>query len=115
MLFNNDGHILKAITLRLHCVLRVKNECELHYRRTVLNAFREVSDALVPREQIAEIREHQEHEVAPLETVVKLSTERYVAGKPDYYEVLDFHYVFGCWLCQVRNSTFGIRSLATGH
>jgi multidrug efflux system outer membrane protein len=36
-----------------------------------------------------EIREHQTHEVAALETAVKLSTERYVAGKADYYEVLE--------------------------
>ena len=55
----------------------------------MLNAFREVSDALVSRTQLLEIREHQTHEVAALETAVKLSTERYVAGKADYYEVLE--------------------------
>jgi len=65
------------------------NEFELQYRQTVLNAFREVSDALVSRAQLVEIREHQTHEVAALETAVKLSTERYVAGKADYYEVLE--------------------------
>ena len=66
-----------------------RHEFELQYRRTVLNAFREVSDALVSREQLIEIREHQAHEVSALETAVKLSTERYVAGKADYYEVLE--------------------------
>jgi multidrug efflux system outer membrane protein len=66
-----------------------RNESELQYRRTVLNAFREVSDALVSREQLVEIRQHQALEVAALESAVKLSTQRYVAGKADYYEVLE--------------------------
>ena len=64
-------------------------EAELRYRQNILSAFREVSDALVSRVQLVEIREHQGREVAALETAVKLSTERYVAGKADYYEVLE--------------------------
>jgi multidrug efflux system outer membrane protein len=66
-----------------------RSEFELQYRQTVLNAFREVSDALVSREQLVEVRQHQTHEVSALESAVKLSTERYVAGKADYYEVLE--------------------------
>ncbi|HWV99403.1 MAG TPA: efflux transporter outer membrane subunit [Candidatus Acidoferrum sp.] len=66
-----------------------RNQFELQYRQTVLNAFREVSDALVSRAELVEIRQHQAHEVTALETAVKLSTERYVAGKADYYEVLE--------------------------
>jgi multidrug efflux system outer membrane protein len=66
-----------------------RSEFELHYRQTVLNAVREVSDALVSREQLVEVRQHQTHEVSALESAVKLSTERYVAGKADYYEVLE--------------------------
>jgi multidrug efflux system outer membrane protein len=66
-----------------------RNEFELQYRKTILNAFREVSDALVSRDQLVEIRQHETHEVTALETAVKLSTERYVAGKADYYEVLE--------------------------
>ena len=62
---------------------------ELQYRQAVLNAFREVSDALVSREQLIEMREHQSHEVTALESAVKLSIERYTAGKADYYEVLE--------------------------
>jgi multidrug efflux system outer membrane protein len=64
-------------------------EAELQYRQTILNAFREVSDALVSRLELAEIRDHQAREVAALETAVKLSSERYVAGKASYYEVLE--------------------------
>ena len=66
-----------------------RNEFELQYRKTILNAFREVSDALVSRDLLVDIRQHQAHEVTALESAVKLSTERYVAGKADYYEVLE--------------------------
>lgn len=64
-------------------------EAELRYRQNILTAFREVSDALVARLQLVEIRKHQGREVTALETAVKLSTERYIAGKADYYEVLE--------------------------
>ena len=66
-----------------------RSEFELRYRQIILNAFREVSDALVSREQLVEMRQHQANEVTALESAVKLSTERYVAGKADYYEVLE--------------------------
>ena len=41
------------------------------------------------REQLVEVRQHQAHQVSALGSAVKLSTERYVAGKADYYEVLE--------------------------
>jgi len=66
-----------------------RSEAELQYRQAILNAFREVSDALVSRLELAEVRQHQAHEVSALEAAVKLSTERYVAGKASYYEVLE--------------------------
>lgn len=67
----------------------VREESKLQYQRTILNAFREVSDALVAREQLVDIRERYADEVDALKTAVKLSTERYVAGKASYYEVLE--------------------------
>jgi len=66
-----------------------RTEAALEYQRTVLNAFREVSDSLVAREQLAEMRSYEADEVNALETAVKLSTERYIAGKASYYEVLE--------------------------
>lgn len=66
-----------------------RNEAMLQYHQTILNAFREVSDALVAREQLAEIRKWYADEVEALKLAVKLSTERYVAGKASYYEVLE--------------------------
>jgi multidrug efflux system outer membrane protein len=55
----------------------------------VLIAFREVSDALVSRERLAEIRAEQAREVKALDRSVRDSTERYIAGKASYYEVLE--------------------------
>ena len=66
-----------------------RKESELQYRFTVINAFREVSDALVSRQELVESRHYQADEVVALESAVKLSTERYLAGKADYYEVLE--------------------------
>ena len=66
-----------------------KDEARLHYQQTALTAFREVSDALVLRERLAEIREQQAREVKALERAVRVSTERYLAGKASYYEVLE--------------------------
>ena len=67
----------------------VRDEAALRYQQTILNAFREVSDALVAREQLVEVRRHQTLQVSALETSVKLSSERYVSGKASYYEVLE--------------------------
>ena len=61
----------------------------LRYRQTALTALRDVSDALISRERLEEVREQQARQVAALETAVKLSSERYVAGKASYYEVLE--------------------------
>ena len=66
-----------------------RDEAALEYQGTVLNAFREVSDSLTAGERLAEARTYETREVSALETAVKLSTERYVAGKASYYEVLE--------------------------
>jgi multidrug efflux system outer membrane protein len=72
-----------------HQTQAARDDAELRYRLTVLNAFREVSDALISRLELTQIQEHQAREVRALETAVKLSSERYVAGKASYYEVLE--------------------------
>jgi multidrug efflux system outer membrane protein len=66
-----------------------RNEARLRYRQTVLTALRDVSDALITRERLGQTREQQIREVAALERAVKVSTERYLAGKASYYEVLE--------------------------
>jgi multidrug efflux system outer membrane protein len=51
--------------------------------------LQDVSDALITRQRLGEIREQQIREVAALERAVKTSTSRYLAGKASYYEVLE--------------------------
>ncbi len=66
-----------------------REEARLRYRQTVLTALSDVSDALIARERLGEIREQQIREVASLERAVRTSTSRYLAGKASYYEVLE--------------------------
>jgi multidrug efflux system outer membrane protein len=66
-----------------------RDEARLRFQRTALAALRDVSDALVLRQRLAEIRQQQEREVVALTRAVKVSTERYIAGKASYYEVLE--------------------------
>jgi multidrug efflux system outer membrane protein len=72
-----------------HQAKAAKEEAILRYRQAILFAFRDVSDALISRQRLAEIRDQQATEVASLERAVKLSTELYLAGKATYYEVLE--------------------------
>jgi multidrug efflux system outer membrane protein len=66
-----------------------RNEAALRFQQSALSALREVSDALTSRERLAELREQRARQVAALEASVKLSTERYNAGKASYYEILE--------------------------
>ena len=66
-----------------------RDEALLRYRQTVLIALSDVSNALISRERLGELREQRVRQVGALETAVKLSSERYIAGKASYYEVLE--------------------------
>ncbi|PYJ59066.1 MAG: RND transporter [Verrucomicrobia bacterium] len=66
-----------------------RDEALLAYKQTALSALRDVSDALITRERLGESREQRARQVTALETAVKLSSERYAAGKASYYEVLE--------------------------
>ncbi len=59
------------------------------YEGSVLNALREVSDALTAREKLALARVQQERAVASLRESVKMATTRYVSGLSSYFEVLN--------------------------
>ncbi len=63
-------------------------ESKLRYQETALNAFADVSNALVTRQKLAEKLRLQQHAVNAYEEAVKLSTQRYKAGKASYFEVL---------------------------
>jgi multidrug efflux system outer membrane protein len=66
-----------------------RDEALLGYKQIALSALRDVSDALISRERLGESREQRARQVTALGTAVKLSSERYVAGKASYYEVLE--------------------------
>jgi multidrug efflux system outer membrane protein len=66
-----------------------RDEALLRYRQIVLVALRDVSDALISGERLEEVREQRVRQVTSLEKAVKLSSERYAAGKASYYEVLE--------------------------
>jgi multidrug efflux system outer membrane protein len=65
-----------------------REQFALQYQATVLNAFLEISDALVSREKLAEARTHQTRAVDAYQVAVKISMERYRLGSADYFEVL---------------------------
>jgi len=65
-----------------------REQSALQYQATVLNAFQEISNALISREKLAEARAQQTRAVDAYKTAVKISLERYRMGNADYYEVL---------------------------
>jgi len=66
-----------------------RDEAMVRYRQIALSALRDVSDALIARARLEDLREQQARQVTALERAVKLSSERYVAGKASYYELLE--------------------------
>jgi multidrug efflux system outer membrane protein len=63
-------------------------EAKLRYEQTALAAFRDVSNALITRQQLESIRTRQVQAVEAGRQAVEISTQRYTAGKSSYYEVL---------------------------
>lgn len=63
-------------------------EAKLRYQQTALGAFADVSNALVARRKLAEMRDQQERAVGAYREAVALSEKRYSAGKASYFEVL---------------------------
>jgi outer membrane protein, multidrug efflux system len=59
------------------------------YRGTIMQALREVSDALVSQSKLVERRTAQERQVKALAEAVELSLLRYGAGRANYFEVLE--------------------------
>ena len=65
------------------------DETIAQYRGTIVNAFREVADALAAEAHLAEQRAAQEAQVAALREAVELALLRYDTGLSNYIEVLD--------------------------
>lgn len=64
-------------------------ETKILYQQTALNAFREVSDALISHRQYEDERVEQTQAVGAGREAVELATARYKEGKASYYEVLE--------------------------
>ena len=64
-------------------------EARLRYQQTTLTAFQEVSNALIARQKLDQVRTEQERAVRALTDAVRFSTQRYLAGLSSYFEVLD--------------------------
>jgi outer membrane protein, multidrug efflux system len=64
-------------------------QTKLQYEQTAQVAFQDVSDALVSRLKYEAVRDEQERAVEAYQESVKVSFQRYVAGKASYFEVLD--------------------------
>jgi multidrug efflux system outer membrane protein len=64
-------------------------QSKLQYEQTALNAFQDVSDTLISRQKYDAIREKQSDAVQASQEAVKISLQRFVAGKSSYYEVLE--------------------------
>jgi len=63
-------------------------EAKLRYEQTALGAFRDVSNALITRQQLEAMRTEQIQAVQSGREAVEISSQRYNAGKSGYFEVL---------------------------
>jgi multidrug efflux system outer membrane protein len=77
-----------ALDAQLELAKAQWEEAWLQYRKVVLVAFQEVSNALVTRTRLVAIREQQERAVRANSDAVTLALQRYNAGKASYFEVL---------------------------
>lgn len=68
---------------------QVYEQTKLQYEKTVINAFREVADAVNLQQKLSGIRDEQAKSVDFLRTATKLSLDRYKKGLSNYNDVLD--------------------------
>ena len=65
------------------------DEAIARYKATIVQAFREVSDALTAQANLVQQREALAKQVAALQDAVRLSLLRYDSGRATYFEVLE--------------------------
>jgi len=80
-----EGGLLKG---QLRQARAAWDESRFQYQSTVLNAFQEVSDALVSRQELAGERLEQSRAVAAYQEAVQVANQRYLGGQASYYELL---------------------------
>jgi outer membrane protein, multidrug efflux system len=78
-----------ALTAQKRQAIAAWEQAKLQYEETALNAFTDVSNALISRQKFEAIRIEQARSVAAYQEAVTVSLQRYTAGKASYYEVLE--------------------------
>ncbi|HEX6772288.1 MAG TPA: efflux transporter outer membrane subunit [Acidobacteriaceae bacterium] len=76
------------IRSNVHFTEAQEREAVLTYKKTIAQAFQDVSNALVAYQKFREFREQQEHFVTASREAVDLSNMRYTGGYSGYLEVL---------------------------
>jgi multidrug efflux system outer membrane protein len=78
-----------ALTAQKRQAVAAWQQTKLQYEQTALNAFTDVSNALISRQKFEAIRVEQIRSVAAYQEAVTVSLQRYTAGRASYFEVLD--------------------------
>lgn len=78
-----------ALTAQKRQAVAFWDQTRLQYEQAALNAFQEVANALISRQKFEETRVEQAKAVEDYQQSVKVSLQRYTAGKANYFEVLD--------------------------
>jgi multidrug efflux system outer membrane protein len=78
-----------ALTAQKRQSVAFWEQSKLQYEQTAQIAFQDVSNALISREKYEAVREGQIRAVEAYQESVKVSLQRYTAGKASYFEVLD--------------------------
>jgi len=68
--------------------MATREQFALQYQSAVLHAFQEVSDALIAREKLTEVRVEQAQAVQAYQVALDTAMKRYQSGNASYYEVL---------------------------
>jgi multidrug efflux system outer membrane protein len=86
-----EGPIFQAgrLKARKREAVAAWEETKLQYLQTIVNAFRDVSDALISREKYEGIRADQAKAVESYQEAVRLASMRFDQGFSSYYEVLE--------------------------
>ncbi|HKM89162.1 MAG TPA: efflux transporter outer membrane subunit [Candidatus Acidoferrales bacterium] len=78
-----------ALRAQKRQAVAVWEQTKFQYELAALNAFQDVSNALVSRQKYEGVRAKQAEAVSAYQEAVKIAILRYVAGKASYFEVLD--------------------------
>jgi len=78
----------RALKNRHRAALARWEQAKVGYERSVNNAFKEVSTALVAYQKLAGVEREQDRAVAAYRDAVDLANSRYLSGLSDYLEVL---------------------------